>query len=102
MNETGRNGYSYRLRQTLKDRFPGCTILRNDPSSNFQGVPDITILYQDRWAMLEIKRDGKAKRQPNQAFFVDKFNDMSFCAFIHPDNEEDVLNDLQHAFQAGR
>lgn len=99
MRETGRNGYSNRLRRTLKERFPESMVVKNDPTSNFQGVPDLTIFYHDRWAMLEVKANAKAKRQPNQEHYVEKFNEMSFCAFICPENEEEVLNDLQLAFQ---
>lgn len=100
MRETGRGGYASRLRQTLLERFDGCVVIRNDPGSNYQGIPDITVLYKDRWAMLEIKANAKAKTQPNQEYYVDKFNKMSFASFIHPENEEEVLNDLQSTFEA--
>lgn len=100
MRETGRGGYSSRLRMKLLDRFDGCVIIRNDPNSNLQGIPDLTVLYKDRWAMLEVKASAKAKTQPNQEYYVDKFNKMSFCAFIYPENEEEVLRDLQSTFEA--
>lgn len=100
MNETGRNGYQTRLKEKLKDMFPGCVILRNDPSVNFQGVPDLTILYGGKWALLEVKASNKAHRQPNQEFYIDKFGQLSFAAFICPENEEDVLDDLQSAFSS--
>lgn len=99
MKETGRNGYQYQLRKKLETRFPGCTILKNDPSVNFQGVPDLIVLYNDKWAMLEVKRSADAPRQPNQEHYINKFGEMSFAAFIHPGNEEEVLSDLQSAFE---
>jgi hypothetical protein len=29
-------------------------------------------------------------------------NDMSFSRFVYPENKENVLNELQQAFQSGR
>lgn len=99
MRETGRNGYQYKLRQKLKTLFPGCIILKNDPSSNFQGVPDLIVLYNDKWAMLEVKGSEDAEKQPNQEYYVNMFGEMSYAAFIHPGNEEEVLSDLQSTFE---
>lgn len=77
--------------------FPGCFILKND-SSYVQGVPDLIILFEDRWAMLEIKKDARAGKQPNQDYYINMLNEMSFAAFIEPSNEEVVLHELQRAF----
>lgn len=88
--------YQPKLIKRIEDMFPGCLILKND-SGYLQGVPDLSIFYNDRWAMLEVKNSGKSKRQPNQEHYTERMNDMSFCAFIHPDNEEEVLNALQSA-----
>lgn len=79
--------------------FPECFILKNDPQEN-QGIPDILILYRSMWAMLECKIFDGASEQPNQKYFVDLFNEMSFAAFINPQNEEQVLHDLQYAFRS--
>lgn len=82
----------------IKDRFPGCTVLKND-SSYMQGVPDLLILYGKHWGALECKKDAKAKHQANQDYYVKKMNEASFARFIDPDNKEEVLNELQQAFR---
>lgn len=89
------------LIDTLTEMFPGCFILKNDPEYK-QGVPDLIILYRDMWAMLEVKTSANAKERPNQRYYVEMLNDMSFAAFIHPDNEADVLYELQQAFTPTR
>lgn len=81
----------------LKMEFPGCVVLKND-SSILQGVPDLIVLYHDRWAMLEVKASSRSRAQPNQRYYVELFDEMSFGAFIYPENEEEVIRDLQHAF----
>lgn len=91
--------YQAKLIKKIQSRFPGCFILKNDPSEN-QGIPDILILFHDRWGMLESKISLRASIQPNQEYYVDMFNHMSFAAFICPENEEMVLDDLQSALWA--
>ena len=83
----------------LEEMFPGCVILKND-SSYRQGMPDLVVLYNDRWAMLECKKNSKSRPRPNQPYYVDMLNDMSFAAFIYPENKEEVLRDLQQALRA--
>lgn len=85
------------LIKTLRERFPGCIIMKNDPNY-IQGIPDLIILYKDRWATLELKKHARAKHRPNQEYYVDRMNEMSFSRFIYPENEEDVLDELQQAF----
>lgn len=82
----------------LKDRFPGCIILKNDPSYK-QGVPDLIVLYEDQWATLECKKDRKASHQPNQDYYVDLMDNMSFSSFIYPENKQEVLDDLERFFK---
>ena len=93
-----RDFQSYLIKR-LKKLFPGCIVLKNDPNY-IQGVPDLIVLYNDKWAMLEVKKDSSASHQPNQDYYVDKLGKMSFAAFIFPENVEEVLNDLQQAFRS--
>ena len=86
------------LVKKLKRLFPGCIVVKND-SSYLQGFPDLTIYYRDKWATLECKNSADAKRQPNQKYYIDKMNEMSFSSFICPESEEKVLYDLQRTFQ---
>ena len=92
--------YQAGLIRRIKERFPGCIVLKND-SNYIQGFPDLTVLYRDKWGLLECKRNDEAHRQPNQEYYVAKGKEMSFAAFISPENEEEVLSDLQQAFRAG-
>ena len=85
------------LMDEIRDRYPGCVILKND-SSYIQGFPDWTILYKDKWAVLEAKRSKNAKKQPNQPYYVDKLNTMSFSRFVYPENKNDVLRELEQIF----
>ena len=87
------------LIKELKERFKGCVVLKND-SGYIQGIPDLTILYGRYWAALECKRNENESHRPNQDYYVNKLNDMSYSAFIFPENKEKVLNDLEQAFKS--
>lgn len=89
------------LIKELKAMFPGCLVLKNDPNY-IQGFPDLTVLYRDKWALLESKRETKASHRPNQDYYVELADGMSFARFICPENKQEVLNELQQAFQSGR
>lgn len=91
------NKYQSKLIEKIDKMFPGCVILKNDPAYQ-QGVPDLIILWYDRWASLEVKPRGEFYAQPNQIYFIQRLDEMSFAAFIFPENEEEVLNALQQAF----
>lgn len=88
--------YQRKLIVKLRRMFPGCVILKND-TDYMQGIPDLTILFETRWAMLEVKGSIDAENQPNQEFYVQELDKMSFAAFIYPENEEAVLDALQYA-----
>ena len=87
------------LIKDLKQMFPGCIVMKND-SSYIQGIPDLLILYKDKWASLEVKKAANANRQPNQEYYVNQMNEMSFSRFIFPENKESVLNDLRKTFES--
>ena len=93
------NKFKTRLIKDIKNRFPGSMVYHLDPNER-QGSPDLLILYKDKWAALEGKKDAKASHRPNQDYYVNKLNEMSYAAFIFPENKEDVLNDLQRTFEA--
>lgn len=95
------SAFQKRLIKELQELFPGCFIHKNDPTYA-QGIPDLVIFYGDRWAMLEVKASPSSDEQPNQDYYIRKFNRMSFAAFIHPENKEEVLRDLQNAFRTRR
>lgn len=86
------------LKKELKGMFPGCIITKLD-SGDIQGIPDLLILYKDKWATLENKRSGKATKRPNQDYYVDKMNEMSFSRFIYPENKDMVLDELKKKFR---
>ena len=89
--------FQAKLIKELNNRFPGCIVYKNDTR---QGLPDLTVLYKNHWALLECKREEKAKRQKNQGYYISIANDMSFARFIFPENREEVLNELQQAFES--
>lgn len=93
--------YQRELIGRLETMFPGCMVLKNNPQ-NLQGVPDVLILHSGTWGALEVKQASNSPIQPNQRYYVDKMAEMSFAAFICPENEEEVLYELQQALESGR
>lgn len=91
--------YQAQLIRKLKKMFPGCEISKMD-SSYQQGFPDLLILWNDRWAVLEVKANGNSDTQPNQEYYIQKLGKMSFASYIYPENEKDVLSALQQAFES--
>lgn len=78
--------------------FPGAIVLKTN-ANQIQGIPDQIILFRNRWAAFEAKRSENSSHQPNQDYYVDLFNKMSYAAFVHPQNKEDFLYDLQQTFR---
>ena len=95
------NAYQAKIIKKIKALLPGAMVLKLD-SGYMSGIPDLIILYGKRWAALEVKRSAKASKRPNQDYFVNKMNLMSFARFIFPENEEDILNELQSALKSSR
>lgn len=85
------SGFQDKLRNELKEMFPGCLIFKMD---QVQGIPDLLILYETKWASLELKKSARAIRQPNQEYYVDRMDQMSFSSFIYPENKDEVLDEL--------
>ena len=90
--------YQQELKKKIQRRFPGAIVLKND-SGWLQGVPDLTILKGNKWASLEVKKSAKESHQPNQDYYVEAMNEMSYSAFIFPENEEEILDELQRALE---
>lgn len=91
--------YQAALVKRLYARFPGCFVLENNPLE-VQGIPDLILLWEKHWAMLEVKTSADSDVQPNQVYYVTFFDEMSFGAFVYPENEQDVLDALSEAFGA--
>lgn len=91
--------FQHDLIKKIEERFPGCYVMKNDPNY-IQGVPDLTVLYKNRWATLECKKSENEKHQPNQDYYVERMNDMSFSSFIYPENEEAVLDAMERSFKS--
>lgn len=90
--------FQSKLIKELKDIFKGSLVMKLD-SSYIQGIPDLLILYKNKWASLECKKSSKAKKQPNQEYYVDLLNKMSFSRFINPENKEEVIKELKELFR---
>jgi hypothetical protein len=93
--------YQAYLIKKIRRLFPGCVILKND-SAYMQGIPDLTILYGERWVMLEVKKSEDSPFQPNQEFYISQLNEMSFAVSIFPANEKDVFHELQRILGRNR
>lgn len=93
------SGFQDKLVKELKETFKGCLVFKMDQQ---QGIPDLLMLYRDRWASLECKKTRTAKKQPNQEYYVGLMNDMSFSRFIYPENKEEVIDELRRSFESER
>lgn len=91
------SNFQRQLKKDIKERFPGCFVLKTDPN-DVQGIPDLLILHGDKWAALEVKKSKTASHRPNQDYYVATMNQMSYSAFIFPENKEEVLNELSTVF----
>lgn len=93
--------FQSKLIKEIKERFPGAMVLKNDPNY-IQGIPDLIVLFENKWAALECKRSKKASVRPNQDWYVAKMNKMSFARFISPENKKEILNEMEQSFKVGR
>lgn len=91
--------FQSKLIKEIKERFPNCIVTKIEPTS-YQGIPDLLILHENKWATLECKRSVNSSKRPNQEYYISKMNQMSFSRFVCPENKEEVLNDLEQAFKS--
>lgn len=89
--------YQKKLVKKLKDIFPGCYVIKNDAQLK-QGIPDLLVLYQNKWVALEVKQSETASHRPNQDYNVERMNEMSYAAFIYPENEEKIFSQMKEVF----
>ena len=87
------------LRKRIEKEFPGAIVMHTNPSER-RGAPDLVILYKDKWALLECKKSEKASHRPNQEYWIDLTNEMSFSRFIFPENRKEVLDELSVFFRS--
>ncbi|MDD7757637.1 MAG: hypothetical protein PUJ51_24605 [Clostridiales bacterium] len=93
------NQFQRTLVREIRDHYNNECIVTKLDSGYIQGIPDLLILHKDKWATLECKKSRNAHRQPNQQYYVDKMNKMSFSKFIYPENKEEVLNELYETLE---
>ena len=93
------NQFQRTLVREIRDHYDNECIVTKLDSGYIQGIPDLLILHKDKWATLECKKSKNAHRQPNQQYYVDKMNKMSFSKFIYPENKEEVLNELYETLE---
>lgn len=98
MNE---NEIQAEIIKDLKLEFPGCIVLKNDPNY-IQGIPDLLVLFKNKWAALEVKKSENEPHRPNQDYYISLMNGMSFAKFIYPENKEEVFDELQRSFRFRR
>lgn len=89
------------IKRIEKEILPGSYVRKIDAQ---QGWPDLLILWRIRWALLEVKvkKPRFSDFEPNQLWWIDEFNSMSFAACIYPENEEEVLNALSQTLRSSR
>jgi len=88
-----------RLRELVE---PDGYVIKADFSAYIQGFPDILVIYKGRWAFLECKKSSAASYRPNQEYYVDDLNRLSFASFIHPGNEDEVIDELHKVLRLRR
>lgn len=82
----------------IKKNFPDCVVMKND-ADYIQGIPDLAVLHKDKWAMLEVKKSKTSSKRPNQEYYVNKLNEMSYSRFVYPENKDEVMGELHELFK---
>ena len=93
--------FQARVVRELRSKYLRKGIIEKNDANQNQGFPDISIkLFDGRHAELEFKRTARSRRQPNQPYYHDVINKQgSFCEFIDPSNEDEVLAKLDSYLQ---
>lgn len=86
--------FQSQLKRDIEELLPGSIVLKNDPTF-LQGIPDLLVLYKDRWCALEVKAFADAPFRPNQPYYISRMSAMSFCTVVYPENEAEVLQELE-------
>lgn len=97
--ETGPAGFKTKFIKNLQLEFPDCVVMLTDAQYQ-QGVPDILMLVGDAWFAFEVKAAANSSRRPNQEWWVDILNRLSYASFVYPENEREVLDEVQQALEA--
>lgn len=93
--------FQKKLIKELKDIFKGCIVMKLNAGYK-QGIPDLLILFGNKWAALEVKKSASASKRPNQLHYISKMDKMSFARLIYPENKKEVLDELCKALKPGR
>lgn len=91
------NKFKTNLIKEIRARFSGAIVLHTNPPP--QGIPDLLVLCGGRWAALEGKRENSSSHRPNQDYWIEKMDKMSFARFVSPENKEEVLNAMEQTFK---
>lgn len=93
------NKFQADLVKKIKELMPGSIVLKND-ANYIQGIPDLLVLNGNKWGALECKKSESAEKQPNQDYYISKMGEMSYASFVYPENEKEILNELQRALES--
>ena len=92
------SNFQSRLVDKLEKMFPGSYVMVND-GRRIQGFPDVSIFHDSgRWATLECKRSSNEPFQPNQEYYIEDMGKKGYSAVIFPENEKEILDELQRTF----
>lgn len=73
----------------------GFTVWKNQQNATTETArPDLLVLKGVFWGCLEVKKERLAKHRPLQDVKVLKYNQMSYAAFVYPENKDQIINQL--------
>ena len=61
------NNFQAKLKKELKKRFAGCLVIKLDSADN-KGIPDLLILYKNKWDSIECKKYRFENNRHNQEY----------------------------------